>query len=281
MELRRTELARRQIKSSEGEFIWELKNSYELSPKLSEQILLTAKESLLREYQLKEGQIEVTVIGIEERSGKLIEKMEKKKVRLTIDNGNEDIEAIKEYGRIGLREIKIQRITEEAVDQGGVLSQEDISKYLSVSLRTVKRDISRIKHRGIEVVTRGYLHNIGRGQTHKVKIIGMYLDGKPYSEIKLTARHSSGAIKRYIESFTKVVMAQSKGIYERKEISAVTGISEGLVKQYLELIKESKKDKIKSENLKDLINRNSYRSGIKKTAKHYSEPLGAMMGGLL
>ena len=281
MELRRTEINRREIKSSEGEFIWELKNSYELSPKLSEQILLTAKERLLREYPLKEGQIEVTVIGIEERSGKLIEKMQKKKVRLTIDNGTEDIEAIKEYGRIGLREIKIQRITEETLDQGGVLSQEDISKYLSVSLRTVKRDISRIKHRGKEVVTRGDLHNIGRGQTHKVKIIGMYLDGKTYSEIKLTSRHSSGAIKRYIESFTKVVMAQSKGIYERKEISAVTGISEGLVKQYLELIKESKKDKIKSENLKDLINRNSYRTGIKKTAKLYLEPLGAMMRGLL
>jgi hypothetical protein len=202
MELRRTEIARRQIKSSEGEFIWELKNSYELSPKLSEQILITAKESLLRQYHLREGQIEVTVIGIEERSGKVIEKMQKKKVRLTIDNGMEDIEVLKEYGRIGLREIKIQRITEEAIEQGGVLSQEDISKYLSVSLRTVKRDISKIKQRGIEVVTRGYLHNIGRGQTHKVKIIGMYLDGKTYSEIKLTARHSVGAIKRYLESFT-------------------------------------------------------------------------------
>lgn len=76
-------------------------------------------------------------------------------------------------------------------------------------------------------------------------------------------------------------MAQSKGIYKRKEISAVTGISEGLVKQYLELIRESKKDNTRSENLKDLIKRNSYRSGIKKTAKGYSEPLGAMMGGLL
>ena len=280
MELRRTELSRRQIKSSEGEFIWELKNSYELSPKLSEQILITAKESLLRDYQLREGQIEVTVIGIEERSGKVIEKMQKKKVRLTVDNGIEDIESIKEYGRIGLREIKIQRITEEVIEQGGVLSQEDISKILQVSLRTVKRDISKIRKRGIAVVTRGYLHNIGRGQTHKVKIIGMYLDGKTYSEIKLTARHSSGSIKRYLESFTKVLMAQSRRIYKKKEISAVTGISEGLVKQYLELITESKKDKTRKENLKELINRNSYREGVKKTAKNYSEPLAAMMGGL-
>ena len=108
----------------------------------------------------------------------------------------------------------------------------------------------------------------------------MYLDGKTYSEIKITARHSSGAIKRYIESFTKVLMAQSKGIYERKDISAVTGISEGLVREYLELIRESKKDKTRRENLKDLINRNRYRAGIKKTVKGYSEPLAAMMGGL-
>jgi hypothetical protein len=280
MRLRRRFLDRRQIKSSEVELLWELENSYSLSPKLSSSILITAKECLYRDYQLKEGQIEVTVIGIEERSGKVIERMEKKKVRLTIDNGIEDIEILKEYGRISLRQIKIERITDEAIEQGVVLSQEDLSKYLGCTVRTIQRDIKAIKKKGIEVVTRGYLHNIGRGQTHKVKIIGMYLDGKTYSEIKLTARHSVGAIKRYLESFTKVLIAQSKGIYEIKEISSVTGISEGLVKQYLELIRQSKKDKTRSENLKELINRNSYREGIKKTAKSYSEPLAAMIRGL-
>lgn len=281
MRLRRRFLARRQIKSSEGELLWELENSYSLSPKLSSSILMTAKECLLRDYSLREGQIEETVIGVEERSGKVVEKMEKKKVRLTIDNGIEDLEILKEYGRISLRQIKIERITDEAIEQGGVLSQEDLSKYLGCTVRTIQRDINAVKKKGVEVVTRGYLHNIGRGQTHKVKIIGMYLDGKTYSEIKLTARHSSGAIKRYLESFTKVLMAQSKGIYGRKEISAVTGISDELVKQYLELIRQSKKDKTRSENLKDLINRNSYREGIKKTVKSYSEPLGAMTRGLL
>ena len=281
MKIRRTVLNRRQIKSSEGELIWELENSYSLSPKLSSMILMTAKECLLRDYQLKEGQIEVTVIGIEERSGKIIEKMEKKRVRLTIDNGIEDIELLKEYGRINLRQIKIERITEEAIEQGGVLSQEDLSKYLSCTVRTIQRDIKTIKQKGIEVVTRGYLHNIGRGQTHKVKIIGMYLDGMTYSEIKLKARHSVGAIKRYLESFTKVVMAQRRGIYRIKDISAVTGISETLVKQYRELVKESKKDKTSKENLGLLIERSSYREGIKKTAKHYSSPQAAMMRGLL
>ena len=279
MKLRRRILNRRQIKSSEGEFIWELENSYELSPRLSSLILITAKDCLVKDYLLKEGQIEVTVIEIEQRAGKVIEKMEKKKVRLTIDNGIEDIEVLKEFGRIALRQIKTQRITEEAIAQGGVLSQEDLGKYLSCTVRTIQRDIKQIKNKGIEVVTRGYLHNIGRGQTHKVKIIGMYLDGKSYSEIKLKTRHSAGAIKRYLESFTKVLMSQSRGIYKAKDISVVTGISEMLVNQYTELIKESKKDKTRKENLSLLIGRNRYREGAKKTVKSYSEPLAAMMGG--
>jgi hypothetical protein len=108
----------------------------------------------------------------------------------------------------------------------------------------------------------------------------MYLDGSTYSEIKLKTRHSVGAIKRYLESFTKVLMAQRRGIYRDKEIRGVTGISEVLVKQYQELIKESKHDKTRRENLKQLIIRNSYREGIKKTVKKHFSPLAAMMGGL-
>jgi Fic family protein len=281
MKIKRTVLNRSQIKSSEGGFIWELENSYELSPKLSSMILSTAKEYLLMENQLQEGQIETVAVEIEQRAGRTIEKLEKKRIRLRIDNGIEDQEILKDYGRIELRRKKIIRITEEAIEQRAVLSQEDISKLLQVSIRTIKRDIREIKKEGIEVVTRGYLHNIGRGQTHKVKIIGKYLDGMTYSEIKLKARHTTGAIKRYIESFTKVVMSQRKGIYRAKDISAVTGLSEGLVKQYLDLLKESKKDRTRRENLKLLIERNRYREHIKKTVKKHSEPLAAMMGGLL
>jgi hypothetical protein len=280
MKLRRTYFNRSQIKSSEGEFIWELENSYELSPKLSSLILMTAKECLQRENLLREGQIEITAREIEERSGKTIEKMEKKKVRLTVDNGIEDIEIQREYGRIELRRKKIIRLSEEAIEQRAVLSQEDLVKILQISIRTIKRDIAELKKEGIEIITRGYIHNIGRGQTHKVKIISKYLEGSTYSEIKLASRHSLGAIKRYLESFTKVVMAQSRGIYGAKGISVVTGISETLVKQYIELIKESKKDKTKKENLKLLIERNSYRASIKKTEKSFSKPQAAMMGGL-
>ena len=273
--------ARQQNKSIEGEFLYELQHSYELSPKLSREIITSAKQHLVREHILREGQIEVTVAGIEERSGKVLEKMEKKRVLLTIDNGLEDAEALKEFGRIGLRQVRLQRMSEEAIEQEGVLSQEDISKYLSCSLRTVKRDIAQIKKRGIDVITRGALHNIGRGQTHKAKIVGLYLEGLTYSELKLRTRHSVGAIKRYLESFTKVAMAEQHRIRTAEEISAVTGLSKNIIKQYQELLQESKKDPTKKKNLKELIERNGYREEVKKSRKTSGKRAVRMTGGSL
>ncbi len=109
----------------------------------------------------------------------------------------------------------------------------------------------------------------------------MYLDGKTYSEIMLLTRHSVGAIKRYMESFVKVLMSRSNGIYRIKDISSVTGLSENLVNQYVELIKQSKKEKTRQQNMKGLIERASYRRGIKKTVKSYTFAQAAMMRGVL
>jgi hypothetical protein len=86
--MKKTELQKRykrnKTKTTEGEFLYALRTSYEFSPKVCESILHTAKAHLLRDKLLKEGQIEITVIGIEERSGKIVEQMEKTRVILTI-----------------------------------------------------------------------------------------------------------------------------------------------------------------------------------------------------
>ena len=257
-------LKRNQTKTTEGEFLYELKNSYELSPKVSESILQTAKTYLLRDKILKEGQIEITVISIEERAGKIVESMNKKRVTIIIDNGIEDTQTLKEYGRITLRQVRIQRITDEAYEQEGVMSQEDISRVLSCDTRTIQRDIREIKKRGIDVLSRGVLHNIGRGQTHKVKIIGMYLEGKTYSEIKREARHSLGAIKRYMEGFVKVLAANKYGITRIKTTAIVTGLSENLVRQYTELIRTSKSNRVRREKMKELTESWIRNEGLKK-----------------
>ena len=277
-------IKRNQHKTSEGEFDYELQNLYELSPKMRESIIETAKRCLLRDNILKEGQLELSVISIEERSGKFIENTEKRRVVLTLDNGKEDASLRQEFGRIGLRQARIERVCEEAIEQEGILSQEDLGRILSCTVRTIQRDISEIKSKGIEVITRGVLHNIGRGQTHKVKIISLYLEGRTFSEIKLKTRHSVGAIKRYIQDFQKVLMSKHHGIKDTKSISNVTGLSITLVNQYLDLIEQSTKDSQKKAMMKDMI-RQWKRSGtrIKKkevTAKDYMRHLAPMIGGM-
>jgi hypothetical protein len=75
-------------------------------------------------------------------------------------------------------------------------------------------------------------------------------------------------------------MCYKRRIYQNRDISAVTGLSQSLINQYVSLIKQSKKDKIRRENLQQLTERAGYREGIKKTVKGYSQPLAAMTGGL-
>jgi len=274
-------LKREQTKTTEGEFLYELKTSYELSPKVSESIIETAKKYLLRDRNLREGQIEVTLISIEERAGKLAENMNRRRIVLTIDNVIEDRKTEREFGRISLRQIRIQRITDEAIEQDGIMSQEDIARVLNCDTRTIQRDIQDIKQKGIEVITRGVLHNIGRGQTHKVKIVGMYLDGNTYSEIKLKTRHSIGAIKRYIESFMKVLAVNKYGIKGLNTRSIVTGLSENLVRQYTELIKESSTDTHRREKMQEMIESWEKSEELKKRMQRSGNRAVVTAGGVV
>ena len=259
--------------------MYELINSYELSPKLSEQILISAKTSLLRTRELREGQVVAVVVGIDEKSGKPVEKIKKKKVVLTLNNGLEDMTVLGQFGRAGLRQIIIQRITVEAIEQGGVLSQEDLSYYLNCSKRTIKRDIQAIGKRGITVTTRGVLHNIGKGQTHKAKIIKLYLEDYTYSEIKRKTRHSIGSIKRYLESFSKVLMAKHFGINNLSELSSITGLSKYLLEQYIQIISDSPTNPVMSSNLSILLEQSQYRMGLKKKITDDGLRAKVSMGG--
>jgi len=268
MSTRDNAIQRQELKSNEGEFLYELQHSYELSPRLSEQILQTAKQSLICESEHHSGQFELVVAGLEEKSGKPLLRVKKQRVVLTLDNGHEDLRTLQNFGRPGLRRIIIQRITDEAIEQGGILSQEDLSHFLHCSVRTIKRDIRAIRSLGIDVITRGVFHNIGRGQTHKSQIIKQYLNGFTYSEIKRKTQHSLSAIKRYLESFSKVLMSLHYGIKENREIALVTGLSEHLITQYRKLISSAGKCAIMQQHLTILLEQSQYRSGLKKTINH-------------
>lgn len=234
----RTREQRLAEKTVERQFLHEMETDFELAPAMSRAVLEAAQQVLVPSSgsgEIREGQMRVTVVSEKEPSGKPLSAMKKLGVVVTVDGGLEDLEVQKRFGSVGLRRVRLMRMTEESVDQGGVLTQEDLARLLQTDVRTVRRDVTALRADGNWVPTRGTMKEIGRGQSHKAKIVEMYLRRMTYSEIVRRARHSPSAIKRYVETFGRVVVLWEKGMREVGEIAYVVGMSERLAGQYLAL----------------------------------------------
>lgn len=225
-------------KTAERQFLYEMQADFELAPATSRAVLEAAQQVLLPSWdgrEVREGQMRVTVVSADEPSGKPLSAMKKMGVVVTVDGGLEDLEVLKRFKGVGLRRVRLLRMTEEASDQGGVLTQEDLARLLQTGVRTVRRDVSVLRAEGHWVPTRGAVKEIGRGQSHKAKIVEMYLRRMTYSEIVRRARHAPSSIKRYVETFGRVVVLWEKGVRDVGEIAYVVGASERLAREYLEL----------------------------------------------
>ena len=64
------------------------------------------------------------VVSIKAKHGHRLRELPKVTVKLTTDTGAEDQEVFRKHVAPGLREVQICRMAEEALDQGGVLTQE-------------------------------------------------------------------------------------------------------------------------------------------------------------
>jgi hypothetical protein len=76
---------------------------------------------------------------------------------------------------------------------------------------------------------------MGRGQSHKAKIVEMYLQRMTYSEIVRRAHHSASSIKRYVQTFGRVLVLWAHGVREAREVGYIVGVSERLAGEYLDL----------------------------------------------
>jgi biotin operon repressor len=234
-ELQQQRLGRLKEKHADGLLLWELKNGFELSPRESELLLETAKGILLEGKTLERGKHRVVGVVLGESAGKTMEEVAKREVVVTLDGGIEDLEYEKRHGRIALRAMRLLRVIEEGIEQGVVFSTEDLGRMLGISIRTVKRDVRRLRVEGCEVQTRGYYEGIGRAISHKARIVEMYLQGRTYAEIETRMRHTMQAIRRYVETFGRVVYALRRKKLRPHERSYVLGMSEALLREYEKL----------------------------------------------
>jgi hypothetical protein len=234
--------SRLQSKSVKQSIVSSIARDFNLTPILAEAYFNQISDYFLHhaEVNLNAGQMHYLAVDENEPAGKPLALCKKVSVKLTLHKPEEDLAVYKKSGLRGLRHHKIIRITNEAMDQGGVLSYEDIAFALTTSVVTIKRDMSQMRRKGIILPSRGWRHEMGRGQTHKTQILELYLSGYQFTDIERKTHHSETAIKRYIQDFSRVILLHKKG-FSLDQIRISTGFSHRLITEYLKLLKQHAK----------------------------------------
>jgi len=227
-------------KTAEQIFLNSLRKEYELSPAESKGILDLAKQTLFGQVPEVVGKIRYICASQKAKHGKPLKEQEMLEVELTVDSGVEDLNVLKDQGPKALRQFKVLRLTEEAWEQGGSLTQEDLGRILQVTSRTIRQDINELVKDGNFIHTRGTDHDIGRSLTHKSRIIELYLEGQTYDTIMRKSRHGAFSIRRYVMSFGRLLLLVSKGIKETKQLSRLLGQSERSILEYLAIYERHK-----------------------------------------
>lgn len=234
-----TAIDRIKSKTKYSQFIQILQTEFEIAPRTAMAITETAKEifnldnidpNLLGE----KGKLVTTVISSKAKHGPRLKELPMVEVTLTLNKCQDDEEIRRIQGKKALRQHQILRMLDECLEQGGTLTQEDLADIIKCDPRTIRRDIKQLRKNGFSVPTRGIVKDIGPSVSHKTKIVELYLERKTYTEISRISKHSPSSIKRYLKHFSQVVLLKSKKL-STKEIAYTIGISNRLVKEYIEL----------------------------------------------
>lgn len=263
------QIERLEAKTAERRLLYILQEQFSQPPRVAEALVDVAQMCLgdARE-QLGAGQMRVLLVKRGARRGRALRETATTEVVWTLDSGAKDRAVLREHGRVALRRVRIQRLLSEALEQGALATQEDLAQALQVSVRTIKRDCRYLEGQGIYVPTRGNVQSIGRGQTHKAQIVGRWLLGETYDQIALHTHHCVASIKRYVQTFVRVVELQRRGFGE-VQIALLLQMSVPLVHQYSALYAKHDATECRErleEQLRRLSKGNKERPAVKKGA---------------
>jgi len=184
---------------------------------------------------LRHGQILYTCVKIEAGAGVALTDCPMTSVALSlIDPTDKDVTQADK-----LRQYRIGRLCEEAREQGGLLTQEDLSQLLCCDVRTIRRDIRTLKKLDIHIPTRGQQKDIGPTLTHKGVAIRLWLEGKEPQEVARHINHSLRAVERYLNHFARAIYCTGHGFGVLQTAFAL-GVSLASVHAYLDIHHEHK-----------------------------------------
>lgn len=193
------------------------------------------------EGPVRDGQILYQCTALDEGPGKPLATCRQVQVRLTMLDVEADLPLRRASGLAAARRQALCRMTEEAREQGGLLTQEDAAFLLHSSERTIRRDVAALLTAGIHVATRGYVRDIGPTLSHKGVAIRHWFAGHEPVDVARRINHSLTAVERYLGDFRRVAFAAMRG-FDETTTARITRLSPGLVTTYRAVYDEMRDD---------------------------------------
>lgn len=161
-------------------------------------------------------------------------------VRLTL-RADGDLHLRRSEGLAALNRTLVARLSREAVEQGAVLSIEDLADLLRLSPATVKRYKQALAAAGTPIKTRGDVADIGPALTHRDRIVKLFLQGYSESEVAQRSQHTLGCVEQYLADFLRIGLLHRDG-YSPGETARLTRLSKRKVQGNLGLLAELEDD---------------------------------------
>jgi hypothetical protein len=143
---------------------------------------------------IQAGQLALIAVAADEPGHKPLAKCKMVPVILTLYAGPEDYQyrlAHEPDGITALRRRQIERLAQEALDQGALLTAEDLAfRIFNCGLRTISRDLKALTEQGVVVPLRSQQKDAGRALSHRVQAVELYLQRHTFTQIRQRIRHS-------------------------------------------------------------------------------------------
>jgi len=230
--------SRLQAKSLDAQFMNEMITGLNCSPFEAEAIVEKVHQvytPLLETSQgLKPGQIQLMVTDASVAPNVPLAKAKQRLVTLTLHAGDEDIDARRTGSVPILRQKRLCRMCQEAFQQGGLLTLEDLANLFNCGVRTLVNDLAAMRKKKITPPLRSSVKDMGRAITHRLQIITLWLQGLEYSEIALRACHSIDSVGNYVDKFKRCAALFASG-FDLNAVALMVKLSTPLAREFRQI----------------------------------------------
>jgi hypothetical protein len=250
---------RLKAKSFDAQFTHEMMTGLNCSPFEAEAIVEKVHEVYSPFWEdspgLRPGQIQMVVVDASVAPNVPLNKAKQRVLTLTLHAGAEDLDFRKNRSVPALRRKRLCRMVEEAFQQGGLLTLEDLATLFNCGVRTLVEDLRILRQDNLSPPLRSTVKDMGRAVTHRRLIITLWLEGLEYSEIARKACHSLESVANYVDKFKRCAALFVSG-FDLQTTALVVNLSEALTREFQRIQAELHGVPHRLQELEDFLKKN-------------------------